>query len=264
MPSRRLALIFVLIMIPLAIKVIVKDEDNYILPLIFSLAGLISCYTVGSKIDYWWHKRFPMNLDKKGAEIVSKFPFYQLLSDNQKLRFRQRVAVFVHNKEFTPMGLEFMPDDLKIIIAANAVILSLNQDDYLLEPFDRIYLYQDKFPSPNHPKTWHQSELETTDGTLLFSIPPIIHSQFDLKNFNPLLYEWSKAWLHIYQQWPDYQDIEPGILSVISQIPQSVVEDTIGLEIDWRAVAIHHFFRYPKRYAQKHLESYNWMKSTFL
>lgn len=241
-------MLLILILIWLFIKVTVQDQDQFTWLLILTLMGVISCYTVGSKIDYWWHSRFPPSLDSKGIDILSGYSFYERLGETDKLRFSQRVAMFIINKVFTPMGLEYLPEDLKVIIAANAVILTLHRDDFLMEPFDRIVLYRSAFPSPQYPAVWHRSEIETEDGTVLFSIPEVIRAQFDIRYFNPCLYEWARVWLFLYDTQRSPKSIEAistPTLGQISGIADREVRHTIGLPLDYRAVTIHHFIRYP-------------------
>ncbi len=228
------------------------------------LIGIISCYTIGSKIDYWWHLRFPPKLDPKGIEILKHFPFYQRLSQEEKLRFQSRVTMFNYNKAYTIKNLETIPEDLKVLIAANAVILTLHQDDFLMEHFEQIVLYPDAFPSPQYPKTWHYSEIETTDGTLIFAISKIIPSQFDPSHFNPVLYEWARAWIRLYRKIPENLTPDPLSLTRISSLSPDLIKKTIGLDtIEWPAVMLHHYFRYPENFRKFEADKYKQLKTIF-
>ncbi len=262
MPSRRLAIILILIFIWLFIKVTVHDQQIYTIPLILCLMAIISCYTVGSKIDYWWHSRFPPSPDPKALEIIERYPFYGRLTEAQKIRFGQRVMVFVYNKEFSAVDLEYLPEDIKVIISINAIVLTLNQDDFLLEPFDRIFLYQGAFPSPQYPEQWHHSEMESEDGVLIFAIPQLLKGQFDERQFNPVLYEWARVWLYLHEEI-HIAEIEPRLLYEISGITAQQINDTIRVEIDPRAVILHHYFRYPDAFAVKAADSFETLQAVF-
>ncbi|MBK9399114.1 MAG: zinc-dependent peptidase [Saprospiraceae bacterium] len=93
-----------------------------------------------------------MNLDDKIKTIFEKnSEYYRNLNPEKKKIFDQRVVLYIEAKEWLYMGMqEEMPYDLKALVAFQPVRLTLQQKDFLLEPFDRIAVYPNPFLALNN------------------------------------------------------------------------------------------------------------------
>lgn len=242
MPSIRLAVLFILLGVWVGFKVHYSGQEELTWLLIPIMLVLATIWALRPQIDFWWHQKFPPELDPMGRKIVEQYPFYQQLTEVDQAKFRSRTDIFINNKSFLAMGSEEVPDDIKIMVAANAVILTLDQDDFLLEPFDQIVFYVNSFPSPLYPGKFHNSEMESEDGTLIFSLKTMLPSQINSsRRYNIVLHEWAKVLLHKYPDYLTTINYSWEELEQISGLSKQDIEIQVGLPIDdIRPVILHH------------------------
>ena len=117
--------------------------------------------------------------------------------------------------------------------------------------FETVIIYRQAFPSPAHP-FFHASELEETDGGLIFSAEHVVKSFIQpVQYFNVALYEYARVF---QKTWPDeafpvFLETDWPALESVAQMPSAAIEASIGLpEIDWLAVSVHHFFTQNERF----------------
>lgn len=220
-----------------------------LLPLAILLALVI---VFSPQINWWWYNKHPPELDKIIINWLEEYHlFYQKLSKPNQLRFRQRVALFMMGQRY--MGRneeEEIEEDIKAFIACNAVQLTFGLPNFMMGKFENIVVYPKSFPSPTYPKDWHYSELYDEDGVLLFSRDQLIAGMTHQPMFLLIgLYEYAKALFIINPSWekPELSSQDIAALESISKINNEEVKKTIGLdEIDWNALAVHHFLQFPK------------------
>jgi len=133
---------------------------------------LVMSYVFSPQIDWWWYQRNPPELPAAlGNLLLEYFPYYRNLSVDNKKRFRQRVAMYLQARGFfAKRGSEKgeVPVDMKTMIAANVVMLTFGKKDFILDKFERIFIYLQAFPTPNH-QYLHGSEINKEDECILFS-----------------------------------------------------------------------------------------------
>ncbi len=210
-------------------------------------------YIMNPQIDWWWYKKHPPELDSRMRQFLIKHAaFYNGLSVNDKKKFRNRMALYEMSVEFMPKGWESVPDDIKGIIAANAVRMTFNKANFLLPKYERIVVYPTLFPSPQHPKVFHASELFEEDGVLLFSAKQIMWSFVQSQRcYNLVLHEFIKAYQDIFPDlvFPTVEEKDWGKLEAISGLSKASIEGMIRLpNISPTIVSANFFFTFPNKF----------------
>ncbi|HMQ47084.1 MAG TPA: zinc-dependent peptidase [Saprospiraceae bacterium] len=224
----------------------------YIVPFVVALALV---FVLSPQIDWWWHKKCPPRLRPKIQGLLERFlPYYQKLSESEKQRFRDRVALYMMANDFQAKGMDDPPADLKAVVAACAVQLSFGYPDFLLSPFEYIIFYPQPFPSPQYPEHFHASEIYEEDGVMIFSAEQLMKGFLQPAQFyNIGLHECAKAWerIHHQQDWPELGAEIWDSLQAISGFSQEAIQRWINLEpIPARPVSIVLFFTFPERFQQ--------------
>ncbi|HNR08337.1 MAG TPA: hypothetical protein PKM27_13545 [Saprospiraceae bacterium] len=171
------------------------------LGLAVGILALVGIYLLKDLIDWKYYLKHPPRLDKPVLGWLERVPFYRQLSEGDKIRFQQRLALFMLAHEYRVQPLAHAsdeeeiqaPEDLKAISSIPAVMLLFNQDEYLIENIERIVFYGHPFPSPSI-KELHHSEWNEEDKVLIFSIPHLKKGVLEPFGYFDLgLYEWVRA-----------------------------------------------------------------------
>ncbi len=196
MIAKRLAIpfmIWVVIVLILAFAYEMYGVGVWIIPPVIILTAI---YVFSPQLDWWWYKRNPPDLDPKLKAFLHRVsPFYRALGEEGKDRFEKRVFFYLLGNDFSGMNMEDgVPEDMKAAIAVYPVTMTFSQEDFMLNPFERIVLYKHPFPSPNM-KFLHASETNQEDGVILFSIEQLLQSQLNPSAFIDIgFYEYA----HVY------------------------------------------------------------------
>ena len=91
--------------------------------------------------------------------LVRYFPFYNALSDRNKLFFERRVQKFIDMKQFIPRGgiTEITPE-MKALVAGSAIQLTFGYPSIYFRHFWRILIYPDDYYSTITQK-YHKGEV---------------------------------------------------------------------------------------------------------
>jgi hypothetical protein len=188
-------------------------------------------YVSAATIDWWALKRNPPQLPGSIREMLIKFfPPYSQIPKSELQEFEEKLGLFVRAKDFIAKGIPDIPEDVKYLIAAQALIMSRHKENWLLEPYFRIVLYPHPFLSPAMPETAHTSELHEEDGVLIFSLEQLLPGFFSWgKYFNICTYEWAKAYYSLFPEERDeLKDYQPTNLQ--KEFQPEEVKKFIGLE----------------------------------
>lgn len=231
----------------------------YIVPFVVALALI---FVLSPQIDWWWHKKRPPRLRPKIQGLLERFlPYYQKLSESEKQRFRDRVALYMMAIDFQAKGMDDVPADLQAVVAASAVQLTFGQADFLLTPFEYIIFYPQPFPSPQYPEHFHASEIYEEDGVMIFSAEQLMKGFLQPMQFYPIgLHECAKAWerIHLQQDWPELGAAIWSDLQAISGFSREAIQRWINLDsIPVRPVSVALFFTFPERFQQHLPELYD-------
>lgn len=234
LPSRILIL---LLLLPMSIFLYLAWEKDsmwatYAIPF-FVLAAAV--FSLAPQIDWWWYKRNPPDVDEEVKKVFEqRLPFYQALDEAEKLKFRQRTALTMLATEYiVPSQNEDkkVPEDLKALIAAHAVIITWQKENYLMDTYEKVVVYARSFPSPTYPALLHTAESNDEDGVLLFSTERMLQALMEPHIvFNPVLYEYAKVFRQHYKL-PNLalpQDIF-DLIEKIGNINKTTIEEHLGL-----------------------------------
>jgi len=251
MPSRILSIPFVLAALIMLYCTWEVDEgySTWIIPPVLILALI---YIFSPQINWWWYVRRPPELDAPIRGMLQQYHrFYQQLGPAGKQRFRDRVALYMMAREYMPQNVESIPEDIKAAVAIAAVQLTFGQEDFLLEPFERIVIYPKPFPSPQFPRQVHASEIYEEDGVILFSAEQLmLGANAPDRYYNLGLHELAKVYYHLHPDagWPEMDAGSWERLERISGMSREAIVGWINLPeeaIPVLAVAISHFFVFP-------------------
>ncbi|MCI5081232.1 MAG: zinc-dependent peptidase [Saprospiraceae bacterium] len=239
----------------------------YIVPFVLCLAVV---YIFSPQINWWYYSRNPPELDAPLREmLLERSPFYQKMNVADQQRFRQRMALFIMGNEFMPQSMEEVPEDIKGIIAMQAVRMTFGQETFILDQFEKFVICPSWFPSPQYPEDFHTSEVYQEDGVILYSAEHLMHSFMQPKQaFNIGLYELAKAYRLNY---PDlrYPDLEEKLwlqLEEISRKSRTQIAEYINLkeeEIDLFGVTVVHYFEEANAFEKALPELYLHLKDIF-
>jgi len=254
MPARIVALPFALAFL-LLLYLNFETGGQYAFYLIPVLASLAVIYVFSPQIDWWWYQRHPPELAGTIRELLFKFPFYQRLPEGEKKKFRQRVALFVMGNNFIPQIIETVPEDVKAIVAANAVTLTFGQEKLLFPKFENVIINPKPLPTLQYPDKYHTSEIYEPDGAVLFSIEQLVRSFVESSQyFNIGLYEYAKAFAISYPNYvyPTFDENSWEALERISGFSKEWITQWINLpDIDPLAVSMAHFFTFPAQFRKE-------------
>jgi len=254
MPARIIAIPFLLLTAVFAYLTLEVNE-SFSLYIIFFVLVLAIIYTFSPQINWAWYTRNPPEIDEPMRNLlIQNHSFYNELSLNDKKLFRNRMALYMMAVEFMPMGWERLSEDIKGVLAANIVQMTLKQADFLLPKFEKIVVYTTPFPSPQFPKQLHASELFEEDGVFLFSAQQVMWSFLQPQQYyNLVLHEYIKGYQLSYpdKNYPILKTTDWSTLHQISSFSKENIEGIIGLSaIDPTVVSGTLFFTHPEKYQQ--------------
>ncbi|MBR9921993.1 MAG: zinc-dependent peptidase [Bacteroidetes bacterium] len=237
----------------------------YIIPCVIILAII---YILSPQVDWWWAKRNPPEVDKEVGALLHKHDvFYNKLSSEDKKYFRHRVALYLMSKEFMPQAFELVPEDIKAMVAASAIQVTFGQEDFLLEPIDKIVVYPEAFPSPQYPRNRHSSEIYAEDGVVMFSARHVAHGFMDSSLYYPTaLHEFVHAFMikHPALDYPDTPEDPWQHVEAISGFPKDKIIEWIGLPlVDVYWVLLTCFFSWPEKFNKQLPDMYASLTEVF-
>lgn len=164
-----------------------------------AVVSLAIIFVFSPQIDYWWWTRFTPKLSTPVQKIFSEFkPEYLSLTSDRKRLFDQRIFLYTRGQDYEFKDIDVSPQDIKAIIAYYPVMLSLNHQDFLLAPYDKIVLFRKKFLSPEL-KQEHASESNLEEKVIIFSLDYLVAAFRDPTSyFDIALYEFFRIFEKLY------------------------------------------------------------------
>ncbi len=108
-------------------------------------------------------------LSRKQKNILStQNTFYNKLSPREKRRFEHRIKVFLGETKFVGREGLVVTEEMKVLIAATAMMVTFGRKNYSYELVDYILLYPDVFYSAAN-ETYHKGEFNPMQKTIVFS-----------------------------------------------------------------------------------------------
>lgn len=269
MPARLLSIPFVILAL-IFLYLTWEVDRSYSLYIIPPVVLLAIVYVLSPQINWWWYRRHPPDLEEPLRQLLlQRHHRYSRWAPARRTLFRQRMALYMLNQEFMPQAIEAVPEDVKAVIAAAAVELTLGQEDFLLEPFERVVVYPHPFPSPQYPEHFHASEIYEEDGVLLFSIDQLLRSFMEPRQFFSIaLYEFAKVYRHLHPgaPWPAWPVDGWELMERISGLSPDTVAAWINLpkeSLSSLGVAVAHFFVFPATFREYWPDGYAALAAVF-
>lgn len=214
---------------------------------------LVVLYVFHGPLDHGWLKKFPVPLDPKLSEWLSRyFRPYAEMQELERQSFDQRMMLYLDGRLFQSVGSEMreVPEDIKCMVAAHGVHMTSNYKDYLIGEYDRVFLYKHPFPTPNHPFL-HTVEVNHEDGVIILSLEQLTNAVlYPSDYFNIGYYAYGLAFMDVHKQiaFPDCQNTWMKIEDITGWSREKITCVT-GMEVmDLTAVHISVFFTHKAQY----------------
>ena len=252
-----LAVPFFIMALFFAYFVFIMDKSDYFLFLLVPVLILTVIYVLSPQIDFWWYSKYPQRLtEKERLFLEGASSFYSSLETVDKIKFEKRAYVFMRSKEFKLMLSEAktLPEDIKLLIVANAIQITFGHDDFLYADFDRYFAYMHAFPSPKM-KFLHSVEVDFEDRVAIFNIEALSQGMnFNNNFFNIGLYAFAMIFVYyntqldlpgvdnswFWEQTRRFKNMDKNsVTAIIGYEPPSLIPVMITL-----------FFMYNKRFKQ--------------
>ena len=237
--------------------------------IVIPVSLLVALYTFHGVIDHWWLKKFPVPFDPKLKDWLTKhFPPYVLLDDEHKKKFEFRLSLYLNGRLFQSVGKEMrdVPEDIKCMVAAYGVNMTLGIDDYLIGDTDRIFLYKHPFPTPKFPFL-HNVETDTEDGVIILSLEQLFNAVIrpDLY-YNTAYHAYAEAIMFVNNktEFPSFPEQTWSDIQNISGWNNETICRQTGLEsVPLQAVHSTIFFTMPQKYKMILPEYYDRLSLAF-
>lgn len=218
---------------------------------------------------------FPKKMDESGKAVLrAEFSFYRNLSPVRKAYFEHRVLSFIENYKFVGRNDLEVTRDMKLKVAATAIMLTFGMRRYLLTVFEGIIIYPDAFESANG--NLHKGEFNPTVRAIVFSWKHFEEGlDFENDNLNLGLHEFAHA-LHfesVNKRRPGssgiiFSDMYNEIMAFIADPEKRHrLKDSNYFRLyayknpyEFIAVLLEYFFETPHEFMQKQPELYGMVK----
>ncbi len=267
-PSRVLAIPFALL-IALFFTFFYEYRIADVLLLVPGVFGLVLIYVFHHQIDLWWWKRHPPTLDMTMKKWLNDYvSFYRHLSYQQKVKFERRLGLFLHIKQFTLKSKKDLevPEDLKMMVSTEFIMITLHLDDFLLIHFDQIILYQHPFASPQY-QFLHTFETHLEDGVIILSLQQLVDGFFAKDQFFDLgLYAAVSVFILAFPRldYPEAFHLNDDYFLSIYNLDVEQVKKTLGFDwINRLNLLIYCFFKYPDKMKEASSEFYKHLAQCF-
>lgn len=217
---------------------------------------------------------FPSKLTLAQLHVLhNEFDFYKKLSPKQKVYFEHRVATFINKYTFYGKeGLQ-ITDQMKVLIAATAVMLTFGMRNYLFTIINKIIIYPDVYYS-NMNKAYHKGEFNPRMEAVVFSWKDFLEGyEISNDNLNLGLHEFSHV---MHFQGLKNTDTSATIFAtayqeIIEQVKRPMNYKRLidsnyfriyayTNEFEFIAVILEHFFETPSRFKNEFPELFEKVK----
>ncbi|SRX54513.1 zinc-dependent peptidase [Aequorivita sp. CIP111184] len=100
--------------------------------------------------------------------LISNFEFYNKLSEKHKKQFQHRIAQFLSEKQYIGRGELIVTEQMKILVAAIACMLSFGRKNYKYSLINFILIYPAEFYSTVN-NNFHKGEFNPKERALVLS-----------------------------------------------------------------------------------------------
>jgi len=253
--ARLLTLPFFAVAIIVAYRIFTRDLVYESIYIAFAVVGATLIFIFSPQINWWFWQYYPPKIsDKLRAILNQSWPDLVFHNSTDRERMLVRTILFTRGNEIRFMGTDNAPEDIGAIIGTIPVRMTahLPGSAYLMQPYERIILYTDKFLSPDFPYP-HTSETNHEDAVLVFSVKHLLEAfREPEKFFNIGFYEYAGVYRKLYPALA-YPELDPEIhwplLEQISGFRKKQLEDYLVMkQLDINQFAITTFWVAGKRF----------------
>ncbi len=128
--------------------------------------------------------------------LKNQFLFYKNLTPKHKAYFQHRVAVFINNNQFIGKEGLVVTDQMKVLVAATATMLTFGFRNHKIKLLNKVILYPKAFFSSTNQEL-HKGEFNPALKAIVFSWEDFLHGySINNDNFNLGIHEFVHA-IHI-------------------------------------------------------------------
>jgi Mlc titration factor MtfA (ptsG expression regulator) len=197
-------------------------------------------------IDRSGFKNKEVKIDQKLTNVlIIEYPILKTYSDEKIKNFRKRMFQFMYGRESYLVTGETEKLDLyhTVLIAAPAVIMSMETKFDRADDVERFVAYQHPFPSPKM-KFLHTAEFDEEDGVLIVSLEQLMLSLKKPEVYYHIVFHiWSERLLLKKENFPA---VPPSFINKLYDVfgfNVSAIEKVLGYPSpDLRVVALTAFF----------------------
>jgi Mlc titration factor MtfA (ptsG expression regulator) len=213
--------------------------------------------------------------DRWRKHLLDTYDHYARLPPEWRMRFEDDLRLFLVEKRVTGVGME-VADELRLLVSASAVTLSLGWPDYEWDQLTEVLLYPDDF---DRDYTFGKSELAGQAhpwGTVILSVPALLQSfEYPDDGYHVGLHEFTHI-LDVDQT--HFDGIPVGLEDTMAQAWVEAAEremqkllrgrsafDDYGAHdpVEFLGVAVEAFFEIPQIVRRRHPEVYRILSAYF-
>lgn len=217
---------------------------------------------------------FPKKLKLSQVQILhNQFEFYKKLSPKGKVYFEHRVATFITRYSFHGNEGLVVTDEMRVLIAATAIMLTFGMRKYLFSVIDKIVIYPDIYYSKMND-AYHKGEFNPRMKAIVFSWKDFMEGyNISNDNLNLGLHEFGHVLHHqglkntdtsatiftvTYEEIMEQVKHPPNYKKLIASNYFRIYAYTN--EFEFIAVILEHFFETPDQFKQEFPELYDKVK----
>jgi hypothetical protein len=213
--------------------------------------------------------------EESRAVLLERYDHFERLDSAWRARFEDDVRIFLAEKRITGVGIE-PTDELRLLVAASAVTLSVGWPEYEWDHLTEVLLYPDDFDRDYAFGGDERSGEAHPWGTVIFSVPSLLES-FEVPDdaYHVGIHEFAHL-LDVDQT--HFDGIPVGLRSEQAREWVAVAEremerlrhgrsafDEYGAHdpVEFLGVAVEAFFEVPQVVRRRHREVYSILSSYF-
>ena len=201
--------------------------------------------------------------DSQRHILANNFHFYTRLKPKYKRYFEHRVANFINTYEFVGRDIS-VTEEIKVIVAGTAIMLTFGMRDYLNPLFKRIIIFPDIYYS-KQTENYHKGEFNPKLKSIVFSWKHFKEGiEITNDNLNLGLHEFTHAF-HIHSLKSDkatsvlFNESLQNLFRVVSnpEVKQRLIESgflrdyAYENQFEFVAVLLEYFFESPQEFKTK-------------
>lgn len=216
-------------------------------------------------------------LSRKQKGILStKSEFYKKLAPKEKKRYEHRIKVFLSETKFIGREGLTVTEEMEILVAATAMMVTFGRKNYSYELVDYVLLYPEVFYSTIN-ETYHKGEFNPMQKTIVFSWEDFEHGyRITDDNLNVGIHEFVHALQIGAKKGYDIDSLrfERVFQRILRRLTNQSVKDKLDEvkyfrayaftnQYEFMAVMTEYFFESPRNFKEFFPELYSHTRTLF-